>query len=131
MTPSTLSLNEQTINALKTQLKTQKISTGIWVLDLDSNSTKPLLGPYTTVSAAHRTRDDLPGTVTHEGRYLWCIWEEQSNTFNNRCAQLFEKNCKIDLIIDPLAMEVTTCYIYPEGTDFKVTFVGKNILGGT
>jgi len=102
-------LEYETVEKLKTEL--QRLTPGLWLLDLDRECEQVLLGPYDTIAEAHDHRDYIWHYGDRFGRYLWLV--------SQTTAQLVRGNAKdlqhIELGIDTLPLEVIKFKMKLEG----------------
>jgi len=103
-------LEYETVEKLRTEL--QKLTPGLWMLDLDRECTQVLLGPYDTIAEAHDNRDYIWHYGDRFGRYLWLVSQPAAQIIRSNANKLQH----IELGIDTLPLEVTQFRMKIEGT---------------
>jgi hypothetical protein len=93
-------LEDKTVERLKQELP--RVYPGLWMLDLDPNCDRMILGPYDTVAAAHESRDYIWHYGDRYGRYLWLL--------STKSAEMIKGNIRdadfLELSIDTMPLEV-------------------------
>jgi hypothetical protein len=97
----------------KMQEEMSSLSPGVWLVDLDPDCDKVLLGPFDTVAEAHDNRDYIWHYGDRYGRYLWVVTPTVLDKLRGRTHLLQH----IEVGIDTLPLEVTSMKIKLEGID--------------
>lgn len=94
-------LDYGTVDRIKSEMP--QLEPGIWLVDLDPNCDKVLIGPFDSIAQAHDNRDFIWHYGDRFGRYLWVVMPQSLDKIRGRIDFIQH----IELGIDTLPLEVT------------------------